>query len=57
MVSPLGFQSPSSVPFWKNLTGSQLLNQKHGSQSITKHYREKQIGAGKQKPNNQHGTS
>lgn len=28
MVSPPGFQSPSSVPLWKNLTGSSLLKQK-----------------------------
>lgn len=33
---PPGFQSPSSAPFRKNLTGSLLLKQKYSSESITK---------------------
>ena len=47
LVSPPGFQSPSSVSFWEILTGSHLLKQKYSLLSITKQSIEKGIGAEK----------
>lgn len=38
--SPPGFQSPSSVPFWKNRTGSPLLKQKYREHHKAKYRQE-----------------